>query len=929
MTLLQPIWLLLFIPLGVSLWVWKPSSRLLWIFRVVILSLILLVMCGLAVKLPSRAGTIVVVADRSLSMPHDSDARQKEAIDLIQSEMRRDARLGVVSFGRVTAVERSPQSGKFAGFVNEVHGDASDLNGGLDSAIALIPRDSPGRIILLSDGRWTGNDPVGAASKAAARGIAIDYRAMQRDSANDVAISHVDAPDVVNPGESFMIAAWVHAPVPGEISFELLRGNRRLAAGKRQVPSGLTRLIFRDKAAQPGTHRYSVRIAGSESDPVPENNTAKVLVGIQGPRPILHITQASNSGLARLLEAGGLDVKTAPPTDYSWSLDELSGFSAVLIENVLANKIGLHGMENLAVWVRESGSGFMMTGGKHAYGPGGYFKSPLEPIMPVSMELRREHRKLSIAIVVAMDRSGSMSMSVGGGRTKIDLANLATAEVYDMLSPLDEFGVIAVDSAAHTIADLAPVENQGHVRNKILRIASQGGGIFIYEALHAASSMLLRAEAGTRHIILFADAADSEEPGRYRELLAVCREANITVSVVGLGTPSDVDAELLRDIAQRGEGRCFFTENAAELPRLFAQDTFVVARSTFVDEPTQIRTTGGMVTLTGTQFQIPSSIGGYNLCYVRPDANLAAVTVDEYKAPVVAAWQAGIGRVLCYTGEADGAHTGEIANWERVGDFFTSLARWTVGDAGNLPGEMLLTQKVRSGVSLVQLHLDPEREGEVFRELPTVTVLRGVAGETPTVSKTNLSWTSADTLAVDIPIHGSETVLTTVEVPGGGFVSLPPVCLPYSPEFKPAPDESGLATMERLAKASGGKARINLGGIWDDLPRQPRLIGFAPWLLIGALLLLLLETLERRTGLLSMRQARRLVKTVSQRMPRKARRVPQSKSRSTKTTLPIEPDEPESPPATSEPEASVEGDGMLDALNQARKRASGRTGRGT
>ena len=46
-------------------------------------------------------------------------------------------------------------------------------------------------------------------------------------------------------------------------------------------------------------------------------------------------------------------------------------------------------MKNLAVWVKETGAGFMMTGGKHAYGPGGYFRSPLEPIMPVSMELRQ------------------------------------------------------------------------------------------------------------------------------------------------------------------------------------------------------------------------------------------------------------------------------------------------------------------------------------------------------------------------------------------------------------------------------------------------------------------------------------------------------------------------------------------------------------
>ena len=919
MTLLHPIWLLLLIPLIISLRVWKLPSRLLGILRLAILSLILLAMCGLAVKLPSRAGTVVVVTDRSQSMPPDSEAKQKEAIDLIQGAMGNNVNLAVLSFGRDAAIEQSPQSGKFAGFVNEVHGDASDLNGAIEKAMALIPRGAPGRLLLLSDGRWTGKDPSGVAAQSTAQSIALDYRSMQRDSTNDVAISHIDAPEVVTPGESFMLAVWVRAPVPSEVSFELLRGNQRLAVGTRQVPSGLSRLIFRDKAIRPGTHQYTVRITGTDADLVPENNSAKILVGIEGPRPILHITTAADSGLARLLQAGGLDIKTAPPAAYHWSLDELSGYSAVLVENVLADEIGLHGMENLAVWVKETGAGFMMTGGKHAYGPGGYFRSPLEPIMPVSMELRQEHRKLSLAIVVAMDRSGSMSMTVGGGRTKMHLANLATVEVLDMLSPMDEFGVVAVDSSPHIIANLAQVENQSHVRGKILRIGSQGGGIFVYEALSAAARMLLKAQAGTRHIILFADAADSEQPGRYRELLEECRKANITVSVVGLGTANDVDAELLRDIARRGVGRSFFTENAEELPRLFAQDTFVVARSTFIDEPTTVRTTGGMVSLAGRGYRITSPIGGYNLCYIRPDANLAAVTVDEYKAPVVAAWQAGIGRVLCYTGEADGPHTGPIAGWGDVGNFLTSLVRWTAGDSGALPGGMLLTQKVKNGINVVELHLDPDREGEVFRELPTVTVLRGVVGETPTVDKTELSWTAADTLSVDIPIHGAETVLTTVEVPGGGNISLPPVCLPYSPEFKPANTESGLATMERLAKVTDGKQRINLGEIWDDLPRQPRLISLQPWLLILALILLLLEVLERRTGLLSVRHGRRFVETVSQRILRKERPA-------TQVTVPPTVEET-SPSTPEESETLSKRDGMLDALSQARKRASGRTGR--
>ena len=923
MTLLQPIWLLLLIPLIISLRVWRLPSRFLEVLRLLVLCLILLAMCGLAVKLPIRTGTVVVVADRSQSMPPDSDAKQKEAIELIQGAMKSDSNLAVVSFGRTVTVEQSPQSGKFTGFVSEIHGDASDLNGAVEKAVVLIPRDAPGRVLLLSDGRWTGKDPSGIAAQAAARGIPLDYRLIQRAAINDIAISQIDAPETVSPGESFMLAAWVHAPVPSEISFELLRGNQRLAAGARNVPSGLSRLIFRDKATQPGTHQYTVRISGAETDPVPENNTAKILVGIKGPRPILHVTNAAGSGLARLLQAGGLDLKTAPPSAYRWSLDELSGYSAVLIENVLAEEIGLHGMENLAVWVKETGAGLMMTGGRYAYGPGGYFRSPLEPIMPVSMELRREHRKLSLAIVVAMDRSGSMSMAVGDGRTKMQLANLATAEVLDMLSPMDEFGVVAVDSSPHIIANLAPVENQSGNRGRILRIRSQGGGIFVYEALSAAARMLVKAEAGTRHIILFADAADSEQPGRYRELLEECRKANITVSVVGLGTASDVDADLLRDIARRGEGRIFFTQNAQELPRLFAQDTFVVARSTFIEESTVVRTTGGMVSLTGRGHQIPTPIGGYNLCYIRPNANLAAVTVDEYEAPVVAAWQAGIGRVLCYTGEADGVFTGPIAGWKDVGNFLTSLARWTAGDSGSLPDEMLLTQTVRNGINVVQLHLNPEREAEVFKELPIVKVLRGIVGETPSVDETRLSWTSADTLAVDIPIHGSETVLATVEIPGSGNITLPPVCLPYSPEFKPAQNESGMATLEQLAKFTNGRQRINLGEIWDDLPRVPRLISLQPWLLITALLLLLLEILERRTGLLSMGHGRRFAAAVSQRLQREEREVTQaSAAHLEEETVPPTPEKPE-PPLTS----AGQEDRMRDALSQARKRASGRTGR--
>ncbi len=858
MILHYPVWLLLAIPLAVALWLWRLPTPLLLGFRITTIVLILLAMCGLAIKLPSRAGTIVIVADRSDSMPPGSDASHKEAINLIRSSMGAGQRLAVVSFGRSASIEQAGQAAEFAGFTGEVGRDESNLSDALERALALIPQGSPGRILVLSDGRWTGKDPANAAWRAAARGIAIDYRVLERSAANDVAISQIEAPGTVSPGEAFMINAWIRSPVQQDVSYELLRGSERLAAGKRNVSSGQTRLTFRDQAGEPGTYSYTLRIAGSGQDPVPENNSARLLIGIQGPKPLLCLTASNDSGLARLLEAGGLKVKAVSPESFPWSLEELSNYSALIIENVPADKIGARGMENITAWVKETGAGLMITGGKNAYGPGGYYRSQLEPIMPVSMELKREHRKLSMAIVVAMDRSGSMAVPAGGGRTKMDLANLAAVQVLDLMSPMDEFGVIAVDSSPHTVVDLAPPENPSEIRDEILRVDSAGGGIFIYEALAAAAQMLADAKAGTRHIILFADAADSEEPGKYQELIAKCQQAGITISVVGLGQPSDQDAELLRDIAHRGGGRIFFTDNPEELPRLFAQDTFVVARSTFVDEPTPIQFTGGAVSLTGRQFATPPPLGGYNLCYLRPEANLGAITVDDYKAPVIASWQAGLGRVLCYTGEADGAYAGAIAKWKDAGELFTSIARWTAGETNTLPGNLLVTEEVRNGVAVVQLHLDPERDGEPFNELPGLSILRGVAGSKPQAEKTALKWTSADTLEAEIPLRGNETALATVEVAGAGRLTLSPVCLPYSPEFKPVEADSGVLALEHLGKATGGRERANLASVWKDLPRLRRMLDMTPWLLAMALLLLLAEVLERRSGMLSLRGFGRL-----------------------------------------------------------------------
>src|SRR5690606_12838566 len=123
----------------------------------------------------------------------------------------------------------------------------------------------------------------------------------------------------------------------------------------------------------------------------------------------------------------------------------------------------------------------------------------------------------------------------------------------------DAITVIAVDSQPHIILPLTTIENDTvPLTRAVRRIASAGGGIYVYNGLEAAWRELQQAQQGQRHVILFADAADSEQPGSYQALLAEMRREGATVSVIGLGHENDSDAAFLKDIAERGGGRIFF-----------------------------------------------------------------------------------------------------------------------------------------------------------------------------------------------------------------------------------------------------------------------------------------------------------------------------------------------------------------------------------
>ena len=50
------------------------------------------------------------------------------------------------------------------------------------------------------------------------------------------------------------------------------------------------------------------------------------------------------------------------------------------------------------------------------------------------------------------------------------------------------------------------------------------------------------------------------------------------------------------------------------------------------EDPVRVQPTAGLTALAGRAFALDRPIGGYNLCYLRPEATLGAVTRDEYNS---------------------------------------------------------------------------------------------------------------------------------------------------------------------------------------------------------------------------------------------------------------------------------------------------------
>jgi uncharacterized membrane protein len=824
---LLPVWLLA----G-----WRYPRLELWRpLRVILLLFLTLLLCDPRLVWKSGGMDLWVLMDRSRSAQDLVDSGELEWRTLLERTRPGEShRLHLLDYASEVIPLGAGENALYSG-----NRDRTRTALALQEALARMDPKRHNRLLVFSDGYST--EPLAdVAAKLIAAGVPLDYRLVRSPESRDYRVASVEMPERVQLGEPYVVEIRLVGTPDGKVPLEIYRGTNRLYEGEVEVSDGIGRFRFSDRTLEPGGHSYRVSIS-PEDDAFPGNNRSERWIEVvAGPRVLL-VTAYRDDPVVPVLRAQGFDVAVIE-NPLTLNPGILTGAKAVILNNVPAFELPNDFLGALPFFVSDQGGGLLMAGGHRSFGSGGYYESAIDPLLPVSMELKSEHRKLGVAMAIVMDRSGSMAVTTSSGHTKMQLANEGAARAVELLGSMDAVTVFAVDSQAHQVAPLLNVgSSRGELNSRIRRIESMGGGIFVYEGMKAGWDVLKNAPLGQRHMILFSDAADSEEPGDYVNLIKEMRGGGATVSVIGMGTRSDPDAKLLEDIASLGGGRIFFTEIPGELPNIFAQETVTVARSSFIEETSGTKTTGRWQELARRDANWLSEIDGYNLSYLREGDEVALVSTDSYAAPLVAFGRRGIGRTAAVSFPLGGTFSEKARNWSQYGDFVQTVTRWIMGDEVP-PGLGLRHRLVGSQWTLDLFYENDPWESRFATSPPRVIMQTGYRDG----RRGELVWErlAPGHYSVSTSLEENSPVRAALQT-GGSAIPIGPVVAGADSEWQF--DEERVAELRETSRASGGEELLDLAKAWRE-PPDPGEEPIRTPLLLTILALFLFEAFVTRTG---------------------------------------------------------------------------------
>jgi uncharacterized membrane protein len=752
---------------------------------------------------------------------------------------------------------------------------ATNIAAALHLSSALLPAGHARRVVLLSDGNETMGRALQAATQLKAAGDEVWTVPLRNAARPEVLVERVELPARLREGEPFDLFANLQSNVATKAKVRVYQSQFLVAEQEVDLKTGANE--FRAPSLHPEGSFVPIEVEiVPEQDTSIENNRGSAVASMRGqPRVLLVDGDIEKARpLAEALRSARIFVDLRGPNGAPRNLSDLQQFDLFILSDLSALSLGREAMELYRRWVQDFGGGFLLLGGENSFGVGGYFRTPIEQMLPVRMEHDDRQELPTVALLVILDRSGSMSAQVAG-ETKMALANQGAALALGVLSPRDYFGVLAVDTRAHLVAPLARHTTKEPVVQKILSITPGGGGIYVYSSLAEAFQAMRDVSARIKHVILFSDAADAEEKnageqadgaagsGTALDLAAAMAAAKISISVVALGAEQDKDSGFLRRLAERGHGRFYLTSDATTLPQIFSTETMKVAQSSLVEEPTQAVPIRVAPMAGGIDWTQSPLLLGYNSTKSKPSADVLLAT--ERGEPLFATWRYGLGQSAAFTSDAKARWASEWLGWPGYAKFWAQVSRGLLRKSGAAAFDVSRTEFD----DRLELRIDATTPGGTFRNrLPITVTSRGVNESPEAVHRVTAVQDAPGSYRAELPLSANGTTVINVsspELPDGGMALAH--TRSYPREFSTTTTNEEF--LRQVAAAGGGHYDPRPEDVFQrGAATGTRRTELGNWFLIAALVLMPLDIfLRRRTWALSSRQSKPATSSASSQSP--------------------------------------------------------------
>jgi uncharacterized protein with von Willebrand factor type A (vWA) domain len=542
----------------------------------------------------------------------------------------------------------------------------SDISEALNSALGAIPGDSAGSIILLSDGVNTGSSLTQKINIAAERKIPLMILPLSGSTGDSLRVDQLKLPSKVYVHERYPVEVLIYSKIAGSVELGLYRDEKKITYETVSLNHGMTRWLYSAIEDNAGQHRYKVEIKPIQAldDLYVENNT-QIGAVLAETLPSLLLVTADPSKISAFINAldhSGLKTKVISPSAFPFSLSSLLQYSAIIFENVPQRDLTLRQLKYVKSYVKDYGGGFLMTGGRDSFGPGGYSDSDIEDITPVLMS--PQTYSSSFGLILLLDSSGSMK------GYPIDWVKRAAKQIVWLMRGR-YLGIYHFNHQAHIAVPLQQVErNRLTVDQDIDSIVAEGATAFS-EALSLAARHLDERGFSSKHIILLSDGNPSDvmllEP-----LYPLLLRAGVKVSTIGIG--HQVNNSILKEIADRCGGKFYHSAEFDRIPKIFEEEIIRVIGPPYVEEEfiPQLKVMDGTLhDLSTEQFQ---KLGGYIGTTLKKGA---IGELFSHKNDVIYAhWQCGLGKSAVFTSTAGyGDWSGRWPQWKSLAPFWGGVVK--------------------------------------------------------------------------------------------------------------------------------------------------------------------------------------------------------------------------------------------------------------